>query len=213
MKSDKAVVASIKSRILSEYKKYAHLPHMDWAELAAIKIAKALTDWASAPKDGWGSEYILSSAIWYKDLPTAKLLPVNIDKGIVLCGLRHAFIISTMKSVTGLRTVQFGENSVGETVQGFLTSANRFVDRQIAADIAFNAGQTQVNKKELFSEDVFTQIQFIPTLNESSAPESGGDGTWDEKHNQIIQERKRHPENFSGYDEPPNELLKGGDDL
>lgn len=30
--------------------------------------------------------YLLCSAIWYKDLPTMRLLPENCDNGIVLCG-------------------------------------------------------------------------------------------------------------------------------
>ncbi len=100
-------------------------------------------------------EYILCSAIWYKDLPTQKLLATNIDKGIIVCGHRHGHIIATVKALAELRTVKFGADSVGETEQGFLTSKNRFVSREEAAIIAFSTGQIAVEKLTLYSEDVW----------------------------------------------------------
>jgi hypothetical protein len=99
--------------------------------------------------------FLLCAAIWYKDLPTMRLLPKNCNKGIVLCGWRHANIIAQMEATMRLRTVARGENSVGEYVQGFLTNDNRFVDRAEAAVIAFKSGQTKAKKKYLFSEDVW----------------------------------------------------------
>lgn len=100
-------------------------------------------------------EYILCSAIWYKDLPTQNLLATNIDKGIIVCGHRHGHIIATVKALAELRTVKFGADSVGETEQGFLTSKNRFVSREEAAIIAFSTGQIAVEKLTLYSEDVW----------------------------------------------------------
>lgn len=101
-------------------------------------------------------EYILCSAIWYKDLPTQKLLATNIDKGIIVCGHRHGNIIATVKALAELRTVKFGADSVGETEQGFLTSKNRFVSREEAAIIAFSTGQIAIEKLTLlYSEDVW----------------------------------------------------------
>ena len=99
--------------------------------------------------------YLLCSAIWYKDLPTMRLLPKNCEKGIVLCGWRHGNIIAQMKATMGLRTVVHGENSAGEYEQGFLTNDNRFVERAEAAEIAFKSGQIKVEKTYLFSEDVW----------------------------------------------------------
>jgi len=99
--------------------------------------------------------YLLCSAIWYKDLPTMRLLPKNCDKGIVLCGWRHGNIIAQMQATMGLRTVVHGENSAGEYEQGFLTNDNRFVERAEAAEIAFKSGQIKVEKTYLFSEDVW----------------------------------------------------------
>ena len=99
--------------------------------------------------------YLLCSAIWYKDLPTMRLLPKNCDKGIVLCGWRHGNIIEQMQATMGLRTVIHGQNSAGEYEQGFLTNDNRFVKRAEAAEIAFKSGQIKVEKTYLFSEDVW----------------------------------------------------------
>ena len=61
----------------------------------------------------------------------------------------------TMSSLTGLRTCEIGEDCAGESEQGFLTNKNRFVDREEAGQIAFNAGQTDELKRTLYSEDLY----------------------------------------------------------
>ncbi len=103
-------------------------------------------------------ELIICSAIWYKDLPSQRFLPINIEKGIVVCGHRHSHCIDIVKSLSGLRSVQNGENSVGETIQGFLTNTNRFVDRYEGFDIA--EAKNQLNDRPrygrtLYSEDLY----------------------------------------------------------
>lgn len=103
-------------------------------------------------------ELIICSAIWYKDLPTQRLLPINVDKGIVVCGHRHAHCIDIVKMLSGLRSVMNGNDSVGETIQGFLTNENRFVDRYEGFDIA--EAQNQLNDRPragrtLYSEDLY----------------------------------------------------------
>ncbi len=105
-------------------------------------------------------EYITCAAIWYKELPTSWIRPKNIDSGLVICGHRHAHCIAVLKTLAGLRTVQFGPDSVGESVQGFMTNLNRFVERPEAMDIAVNAGQVEPTKLHnplirLFSEDLY----------------------------------------------------------
>jgi hypothetical protein len=100
-------------------------------------------------------EYILCSAIWYKNLPTQKLLPMNIEKGIIVCGHRHGQIVSTVKALAELRSVKLGPNGDCETEQGFLTSKNRFVSREEAAIIAFSSGQIAVETRVLYSEDIW----------------------------------------------------------
>lgn len=104
-------------------------------------------------------EKIINAAIWYKELPNQTFLPANITYGVVF-GLRHPHCIDIVKTLSNLRTVKLGPGSVGETIQGFLTDTNRFVDRIEAMDIAIKAKQV---KKEnlynprigLFSEDLY----------------------------------------------------------
>jgi hypothetical protein len=107
-------------------------------------------------------EYITCAAIWYKEIKLVKEIPqvrpINIDKGIVVCGHRHGHVIWTVVCLTGLRTVQFAEDGVGDHEQGFLTNLNRFVNRQEAWIIAENANQiinVSGGKGTLYSEDIY----------------------------------------------------------
>jgi hypothetical protein len=105
-----------------------------------------------------GKEYILCSAIWYKELELKNtevlrlrgFSPYNVDKGIVFCGWRHPNCLYQMVAIYGISNAQAGEH-----IQGFLTSQNRFVDRTEGGQIAFEAGQTDSLKKHLFSEDLW----------------------------------------------------------
>lgn len=104
-------------------------------------------------------EYILCAAIWYKDIPIKRtiehnVLPINCDKGLVFCGFRHTYCMYTMVSVTGLRSIQ---SEIGEEIQGFLTSKNRFVDRKEAMSIAILSKQVSSlnNSDQLYSEDLY----------------------------------------------------------
>ena len=106
-------------------------------------------------------EYILCSAVWYKEFPHIKntevpinsFLPKNLIEGVVFCGFRHGQCIYSKCAVTGLRDAESGEH-----IQGFLTSKNRFVDRQEAWNIAKQADQIiKVSGGEgtLYSEDLW----------------------------------------------------------
>ena len=105
-------------------------------------------------------EYILCAAIWYLDLPMKKpevldnrgFRPYNVDKGVVISGWRHGNCIYQMVGITGLRSVP---PEAGKEIQGFLTSKNRFVDREEGGRIAFDAGQTDELKQTLYSEDIY----------------------------------------------------------
>lgn len=99
-------------------------------------------------------EYILCAAIWYKELPSPYFQCSNINKGLVMTGHRHGHIIQQMKTLTGLRSVRFGEDSVGETVQGFLTSKNRFLDRNEARELFIQTGGNP-EFEQLYSEDLY----------------------------------------------------------
>lgn len=107
--------------------------------------------------DKHNMERIYCAAIWYKDLPTAKYMPTNIDKGIVVEGHRHADIIRTMVNLLGKRTCSNGDGCAGESEQGFTTNKNRFVDRVEGLQIAKAANQiiSDTTFKELYSEDLY----------------------------------------------------------
>lgn len=79
--------------------------------------------------------------------------PKNVDRGIVICGYRHPSCMYTMIAITGKRSVWA---ECGEYVQGFLTSENRFVDREEGAQIFIaTGGKLNYSTKELFSEDLY----------------------------------------------------------
>ncbi len=94
---------------------------------------------------------ILCAAIHYDDGNVYESQPVNINTGYVVCGWRH-FNIGALHFQMGLAT-----ESV-EEVEGFLTSDNKFVNRQEAAIIAMASGQIKelnYQNTELFSEDLY----------------------------------------------------------
>lgn len=96
-------------------------------------------------------ERILCAAIHYTNIGKPPFHSVkNNDEwpGVVICGWRHHNCISTWKSATGFNTDQ-------SSVQGFLTSENRFVNRKEAGKIAFVAGQITIETDCLFSEDLY----------------------------------------------------------
>jgi hypothetical protein len=100
-------------------------------------------------------EYILCAAIWYKDFPKGSWQPTNLDRGLVVCGRRHGNCIDVVFLLTGKRTVQFGKDSTGENVQGFITNRNRFLTRSEASKLfKENGGEPQYGD-DLYSEDLY----------------------------------------------------------
>lgn len=97
-------------------------------------------------------ETILCSAIWYDD---GHVYPhqetYGVETGFVLCGHRHNNIIGAFPTNDKFRK----DGNDYKTTQGFLTSFGRFVDREIAAIIAYNAFQTERCGGKLYSEDLY----------------------------------------------------------
>mgnify|MGYP003474254649 CR=1 FL=1 len=106
------------------------------------------------------NERILCAAVWYKELPLTKELPIesylpnNLNKGIVFLGHRHKQCIYAKCAITGLRDAESGENE-----EGFLTSKNNFVTRKEAFIIALNENQildiNNTRNNSLYSEDLY----------------------------------------------------------
>lgn len=103
------------------------------------------------PKDK--PETILCAAIWYKDLERKSENlhhPVNIDRGIVLCGHRHGHVIAQIGCILGKKSYELGDSE-----QGFLTSKNRFLDRQEAKLLFELNGGIAEYGDDLYSEDLY----------------------------------------------------------
>ena len=82
-------------------------------------------------------EYILCAAIWYKDGIVYKEQPRNVSTGIVISGRRHNncfMILQQLKS-------DFDTNLINRKDFGFLTSFDRYVDREEGFIIAHKQKQ------------------------------------------------------------------------
>ena len=97
-------------------------------------------------------ETVLCSAIWYDD---GEVYPhqetYGVKTGFVLCGYRHHNIIGVFSTNDKFRK----DGKAYKTMQGFVTSSGRFVDREQAAIIAYNAFQTERCGGKLYSEDLY----------------------------------------------------------
>lgn len=100
------------------------------------------------PEAYYKPEYVICAAIYWKDGIVHPHQPKNIESGFVICGRRHhnCFIAKIMS--------EFSEAD-GKSVQGFLTSKDRFIDRKEAGQLAFEAKQISEPNDCLFSEDLY----------------------------------------------------------
>jgi len=107
-------------------------------------------------------EKIICAAIWFKTGNTYVHQPKNILSGYVICGRRHhncfAAKMAVIDETNNLGLVERVDLACRpDSVQGFLTSTDRFVDRVEALKIAREAGQLIRDKvgDKLFSEDLY----------------------------------------------------------
>ena len=100
-------------------------------------------------------EYILCAANHYDDGEKQIHGPKNIESGFVICGRRHHNCISLFAKMVGFPYDENGLKLMNTEEQGFLTNTDRFVSREEAAKIAFNAGQIKKETNRLFSEDLY----------------------------------------------------------
>lgn len=96
-------------------------------------------------------EYIICAAIHYDDGIKRPHPPRNLTTGIVMSGWRHG------NCFVGLAAVfpDYEYNRSDKVVQGFLTSRGRFLNREEAGALAFEAGQIENPITCLFSEDIY----------------------------------------------------------
>lgn len=100
-------------------------------------------------------EFIICSAVHYRDGVVRKQQPVNIESGLVVCGRRHNNCFQTLEEIVG-----FDITLVKATDMGFLTSNNEFKTRKEAMIIATKENQIYHNVPYtqgdiLTSEDLF----------------------------------------------------------
>jgi hypothetical protein len=98
-------------------------------------------------------EYIVCAAIWYESGDKFVHTCKNIDHGIIVFGLRHSIYEVIIRLYPDYKETQ-------DTHQGFLTSHNRFVERDEALKISVECGQVDKddlvnNEKWLYSEDLY----------------------------------------------------------
>ena len=94
------------------------------------------------------TERIMAAAIHYTDETKSDHSVANVE-GLVISGHRHHQVIGIYKKTTGKNT------RLPQAIQGFLTTKNRFVSREDAARIAHSAGQIDMLKEKLYSEDLW----------------------------------------------------------
>lgn len=100
----------------------------------------------------YNKEIVICAAIWVQDGKKRPYQPINIPSGTVFCGLRHCSIISQF--------VAYGIAHKNRSVQGFLTSKNRFLTREEASELVKNNNQEMVVdrnaiREQLYSEDLY----------------------------------------------------------
>lgn len=93
------------------------------------------------------TEYVMCAAVHVSDLISHPHQPFNIDDGLVYCGWRHP---SVLAQIPRSKDEQL-------QTQGFLTTKNRFLNREEALELVKQNGQL---KKELIggmltSEDLW----------------------------------------------------------
>lgn len=85
--------------------------------------------------DNGKTEYVMCAANWIDDGKHYTHKPFNINTGLVFCGWRHSQIFEQTE-------FQFPSWKFAEfTVQGFLTTKNRFLDRKDALLLVKDNGQ------------------------------------------------------------------------
>lgn len=102
-------------------------------------------------------EYILCAAIWFDDGLKHAHQPRNISTGYVICGRRHHNVYISHAIIRKGEIVPDKLIDVPKcpNEEGFMTNFDRFLDRNEAAQTAFEAGQTKERHKILFSEHLY----------------------------------------------------------
>ena len=99
-------------------------------------------------------EKILCAAVWFHDDIIHAHQPKNIDRGLVVAGYRHHNCFITSFVISGGKITKTN-GVIASHDQGFITSLDRFVNREEAGKIAFKAKQIVKLTNCLMSEDLY----------------------------------------------------------
>ncbi len=102
-----------------------------------------------------GQERVVCASVWYDDGKKHQGQPFGIDSGFVVSGFRHGNCYVTLMDIICNKWGEERRN--GKTVEGFLTTKNRFVDKKEAWKIAVKAKQVsrESMRSFLLSEDLY----------------------------------------------------------
>jgi hypothetical protein len=104
-------------------------------------------------------EYIICSAIHFDDDKEYEHQPSGIFYGFVVSGRRHhdcyALLANIGKALNLTERVRVIIDVIGRDYQGFITNANRFVDRKEAMKIAKSANQLLKPEMHEGNDDAF----------------------------------------------------------
>ena len=102
-------------------------------------------------------EKIICAAIHYHDGINHPHQPINISTGFIVCGRGHHNCVATVSVLTSVSAA--GLLRKMDKTEGFLTDTNRFLNREMARAVAFEAGQLAgkdvQSKTKLYSEDLY----------------------------------------------------------
>lgn len=102
-------------------------------------------------------EYILCAAIHFDDGNTYTNQPANISTGFVICGRRHHNCYATYAAIREVNDKKHFQ--LGESVQGFITNRDRFLNRKEAYIIALSCEQITKRPDNEELDRIFGKIQ------------------------------------------------------
>lgn len=102
-------------------------------------------------------EYVICAAVHYDDGISYEHQPKNVATGIVVAGRRHHNAIMTVHILADMSLEKAKKFRAMKQIQGFITSRDRFLNRQEAWLLAVEVGQIETDVKEgtMFSEDLY----------------------------------------------------------
>lgn len=149
------LINSLQARIQSSKDNVEDANERDWEEAVGVLLTRTEAElFRDMLKRDKNQEHILCAAIWINDHKKHEGQPENISEGFVICGRRHHNCYQTIKSLTG----QNPNESIGALLnsmseedqrnhQGFITSLDRFVNRNEGFKIAKANNQIQFGLK------------------------------------------------------------------